>query len=102
MVKFTFLPVSDSRLAPEHRAQFLTIGQFIKWELTDSSGTYSGLMIVGEQKTPRGFQTMANMTIDLGRREISPAKVQELTHVVNTEFIQRAVVSLDAGRSKVQ
>ncbi len=102
MVKFTFLPVSDSRLAPEHRAQFLTIGQFIKWELTDSSGTYSGLMIVREQKTPRGFQTMANMTIDLGRREISPAKVQELTHVVNTEFIQRAVVSLDAGRSKVQ
>jgi len=102
MVKFTFLPLSDSRLAPEHRAQFLTIGQFIKWELTDPSGTYSGLMIVGEQATPQGFQTMANMTIDLGEKEIPAAKVQELSRVVNTEFIQRAVISLDAGRSKVQ
>ena len=102
MVKFTSLPVSDSRPAPEHRAQFVTIGQFIKWDLTDSSGTYSGLMIVGEQKTSQGLQTMANMTIDLGGKEISPAKVQELSRVVNTEFIQRAVISLDVGSSKVQ
>jgi hypothetical protein len=74
MVKFTFLPLSDSRLAPEHRAQFLTIGQFIKWELTDPSGTYSGLMIVGEQATPQGFQSMANMTIDLGEKRNSSSQ----------------------------
>lgn len=102
MVKFTFLPLSDSRLAPEHRAQFLTIGQFIKWELTDPSGTYSGLMIVGEQATPQGFQTMANMTIDLGEKEIPAAKVQELSRVVNTEFRQRAVIAHAAGPSTKQ
>jgi hypothetical protein len=80
----------------------LTIGQFIKWELTDGSGAYSGLMIVGEKQAPQGFQTFANMTIDVGEKEIPAAKVQELFRVVNAEFMQRAVISLDAGSSKVQ
>ena len=59
-------------------------------------------MIVGEKATPQGFQTTANMTIDLGEKAIPAAKVQELSRVVNTEFTQRAVISLDAGPSKVQ
>jgi hypothetical protein len=65
MVTFTFLPIADveHRVAAAHRAQFLTIGQLVKWELTDASGAYSGLMIIGEQPIPGGFQTMANMTI---------------------------------------
>lgn len=70
---------SDERLAAAHRAEFLTIGQLIKWEPTDASGAYSGLMIVGEKATPQGFQSVSNMTIDIGAKEISPAKVQELS-----------------------
>ena len=69
MVKFTFLPLSDERLAPAHRAEFLATGQLIKWELTDASGAYSGRMIVGEKATPQGFQSVANMTIDIGAKE---------------------------------
>lgn len=45
---------------------------------------------------------MANMTIDLGEKEISAAKVQELSRVVNAEFIQRSVISIEAGSPKVQ
>jgi hypothetical protein len=54
MVKFSFLPLDDSRLTPAHKAQFIIVGQFIKWELTDVSGSYSGLVIVGREAcTPR-------------------------------------------------
>ncbi len=45
---------------------------------------------------------MAKMTIDLGDKDIPAAKVQELSHVVNSEFIQRAVISIDAGSPTVQ
>jgi hypothetical protein len=78
------------------------LGNLIKWELTDPSGTYSGLMIVGEQATAHGFQTIANMTVDLGKKAIPADKIQELARIVNTEFSQRAVISLNEGSSKVQ
>ncbi len=45
---------------------------------------------------------MANMTIDLGEKEIPAAKVQELSRVVNTEFRQRAVIAHAAGPSTKQ
>lgn len=102
MVTFTSLRVSDDLLAPEHRAQFLTVGQIFKWNLSDASGAYSGLMVVGEQATPQGFQTMANMTIDLGMQNLSPAKLQELALMVNAEFRKRSIVSYDAGSSMQQ
>lgn len=103
-MNFTFLPVADveHRLPPAHRALFLSVGQLVKWELTDASGTYSGLMIVGEQPTPEGFQTMANMTIDIGATPLLPAKIQELSRIVNAEFTSRAIMSYDAGSSKKQ
>jgi hypothetical protein len=58
-------------------------------------------MVVGEQKTPQGFQSLANMIIDLGEKEISHAKVQELSRVANTELLRRATTFLDAGSSNV-
>lgn len=97
MVTFTLLPMSDvARLvAPAHHAQFLRIGQLFRWVLTETGGTYSGLMIVGEQGTPSGFQTMASMTID--GVALPPAKVQQLASIVNGEFIGRGIVSLNAA-----
>jgi hypothetical protein len=104
MVNFTVLPIGevDVRVAAAHRAQFLSIGQLIKWELTDASGAYSGLMIVGEKAIPDGFQTMANMTIDVGAKPLLPEKLQELSRVVNAEFAGRTIMSYDAGSSKKQ
>ncbi len=103
MVTFTFLPIADveHRVAAAHRAQFLTIGQLVKWELTDASEAYSGLMIIGEQPIPGGFQTMANMTIDTGAAPIPPTTIQELSRIVNAEFA-RTIMSYDAGSSKKQ
>lgn len=104
MVNFTFLPMSEltARVPPEHQRQFLSIGQLIRWELSDSSGTYTGLMIVGEQATPAGFQTMANMTIDVGAAPLPPDKIQYLSSVVNGEFLGRSVMSYQPGSSRKQ
>ena len=88
---FTFLRPSDSRLPPEHRAQFLTIRRLVKWKITDASGTYSGHLIEGEQiigtqPTPPGLLPAGNMTIDPAEREVSAAKIQELSLMMLTEF----------------
>jgi hypothetical protein len=95
MVKFTFLPVSDSRLSAAQKAQFLNVGQLIQWEVNDTSGTYTGLLVIGEKGIPQGFQTFADVTIDIGdRKELPMAKVQELSQIVQTEFKQRAIINL--------
>lgn len=94
MVNFTFLPMDETKIAAAHKAQFIKVGQLIKWELADPSGSYSGLVIVGEKPIPNGFQTMADVTIDVGDKGIPMAKVQELSRIVQTEFVQRGVISL--------
>jgi len=90
-MRFTWLQPSDSRLAPEHRAQYLTINQLIKWDVIDPSGAYSGMLIFGEQivgvhPTPKGFLPDKNMTIDLIEKEVPAAKVRELSFEVNRTF----------------
>jgi hypothetical protein len=94
VVKFTFLPMDESKITPAQRAQFINLGQLIKWELGDSTGSYSGLIIIGEKAIPQGFQSMADITIDLDDREITSAKIQELSRIVQTEFVQRGVINL--------
>ena len=91
MPKFTVLRPTEVRLAPEHRAQYSTIREVVKWEITDETGDYSGLLIAGEQiigihPPPEGFVRSANMTIDLGGRELSAAKIQELCRIVRNAF----------------
>jgi hypothetical protein len=92
MPKFTFLRPAEVRLAPEHRAQYSTVREVVKWEITDETGDYSGLLIVaGEQiigihPPPEGFVPSANMTIDFGGRELSPAKIHELCRTVRNAF----------------
>ena len=80
MPRFTFLRPTEVRLAPEHRAQYSAIREVVKWEITDESGDYSGLLIAGEQiigihPPPPGFVPSANVTIDLAGRALSPAKI---------------------------
>src|ERR1700722_10612235 len=91
MPKFTFLRPAEVRLAPEHRAQYLAIRQVVRWEITDETGDYSGLLIAGEQiigihPPPQGFLPSANMTIDLDGRELSPTKIQDLCRIVRNAF----------------
>jgi hypothetical protein len=59
MVDFTFVPLSDPTLTPELKARFLKVDQLVNWKSTDSSGAYSGLVIVGEKTRPQGFQSTA-------------------------------------------
>jgi hypothetical protein len=96
MVNFTFIPLTDPRLTPQLKSQFLNIGQLVNWELTDASGTYKGLIVVGEKPHPQGFQSIADITIDLPAdgKGIPVTKVKELSQIVQTEFVQRAVINL--------
>jgi hypothetical protein len=48
-VKFGFIPRTDPRLTPEMKAKFLQVGQLASWEFRDSSGTYTGLIVIGEK-----------------------------------------------------
>jgi hypothetical protein len=92
MVTFTFVPLTDPRLTPQIKAQFLNVGQLINWKLTDASGTYTGLIVVGEKPHPQGFQSMAEVMIDIPEKGIPMEKVRELGQTVQTEFVQRGVV----------
>jgi hypothetical protein len=47
-------------------------------------------------------QNVRPFCIDLGGKEIPAARVQELSRVVNAEFLQRSVISPNEGTSKVQ
>src|SRR5580658_9964890 len=91
MPRFTFLRPTEVRLAPEHRAQYSTIREVVKWEIADEKGDYSGLLIAGEQiagihPPPQGFVPSANMTIDLDGGELSRAKIYELCRTVRNAF----------------
>jgi hypothetical protein len=71
---FIFLRTTEVRLAPEHRAQYLTIREVVKWEITDETGDYSGFLIAGEQiigihPPPQGFVPSANLTFAWQRQE---------------------------------
>lgn len=94
MVNFAFVPLSDPRLTPEMKASFLNVGQLVKWDYTDASGTYTGLIILGEKKIPAGFQSFADITFDIPAKEIPMAKIQEVSQIVTKEFRERTVVGL--------
>jgi hypothetical protein len=107
MPRFTFLRPSAVRLAPEHRAQYLTVRQVVRWEVTDDTGEYSGLLILGEQiigihAPPPGFLPDASMTIDPGETEISSTKIDELCRMVRSGFFDPDVgVRVTFGNSTV-
>jgi hypothetical protein len=93
MVEFKFVSLPDPRVTPELKGRFLNVGQLVEWKLTDSSGTYTGLVVIGEKKIPQGFQSMADFTLDIpASGEIPIAKAQELSALVLNEFAKRAVV----------
>jgi hypothetical protein len=92
MVKFTFIPFTDGRLTPDLKAKFLRVGQLVNWEYSDASGTYTGLVVIGEKQIPGGFQSFADVTIDLGSREIPIEKIREVSAIVNGEFQKQAVI----------
>jgi hypothetical protein len=94
MVKFSFIPVTDPRLAPEMKAKFLQVGQLVSWEYTDTSGTYTGLIVIGEKSIPQGFQSMADITMDIPAKEVPMAKVQEVSQIVQQEFVSRTIVGI--------
>ena|ERR1700676_2135757 len=104
MMRFAFLRPSDVRLAPEHWAQYLTIRQVVKWEVKEHTGEYSGLVILGEQIVgTQGTPPTANMTIDLGEKEISAGKIDELCQVVRSAFFHPHIgVRVRFGSSTVQ
>lgn len=94
MVNFTFVRLPDPRITPEIRARFLNVAQLIEWQLTDSSGTYAGLVIHGEKAIPQGFQSMAEFIVDIPPAGIPDAKLQEISQIVQSDFVKRAVVLL--------
>jgi hypothetical protein len=92
MVNFKFVPLPDPRVTPEIKARFLTFGQLIEWELTDSSGMYTGLIFIGEKKIPAGFQTMMDIVMNRGVGKLSTAKGREIIQTVIGEVQQRGVM----------
>jgi hypothetical protein len=91
MLRFTFLQPNEVPLAPEHRALYSTIRDVVKWEITDETGDYSGLLIAGEQivgihPPSKGFVPSANMTTKFDGRGLSPAKIHELCRPVRSAF----------------
>jgi hypothetical protein len=93
MVNFAFVALTDPRLTPQLRGQFLRVGQLVEWTLTDSSGCYSGLVVIGEKPHPQGFQSGAEITIDIPAGPGIPiAKVQEISRAVQAAFVERAVI----------
>jgi hypothetical protein len=79
MVNFKLVPLPDLRITPEIRARFLNVAQLIEWQLTDSSGTYTGLVVHGVDIPPAG---------------IPDTKIQEISQIVQSEFVKRAVILL--------
>jgi hypothetical protein len=93
MVEFKFVPLLDPRVTPELKARFLNLGQLVEWKLIDASGTYTGLVVIGEKQIPQGFQSMADFTLDITPNvQIPAAKAQELSRLVLNEFAKRAVI----------
>jgi len=96
MVKFTFLPLTDSRLRPAMTGSFLKVGQLISWELTRGNRTFTGLLIVGEKAIPQGIQTMADCTLDPPEAPQIPLETaREIVQTVLSEFQQRGIVALN-------
>jgi hypothetical protein len=91
MVNFMFIPLTDPKLTPELKARFLDVNQLIKWELTDSYGVYTGLIVVGEKPHPQGFRSVTEITFDIPEEETSAAKMQQISRLVHAEFVQRGV-----------
>jgi hypothetical protein len=94
MVNFTFVLLPDPRITPEIKARFLNVAQLIEWDFTDSSGTYTGFFVNGEKTIPQGFQSMAEFIIDMPPAGIPNAKLQEVSQIVQSEFVKKAVVLL--------
>ena len=92
MVDFTFLSLDDPRLTSGIKATFLNVGQLVGWKLTDPSGAYTGLVVVGEKPVPQGFQAMAEFIVDSPANAIPMTKIQEISCTVQTEFVKRAMV----------
>ena len=93
MLKFNSIPLSDPRLAPSTKTKFLNVSQLFWWELADSSGTHTGLVVVGEKRHQQGFQLVADVTVDIPPGDGIPMeKVRELCQTVEAELIRRAVI----------
>jgi hypothetical protein len=94
MVNFKLVPLPDLRITPEIRARFLNVAQLKEWQLTESSGTYTGLVVHGEKAIPQGFQSMAEISVDIPPAGIPDTKIQEISQIVQSEFVKRAVILL--------
>jgi hypothetical protein len=97
MVNFVFIPLTDPKLTPELKARFLNVNQLIKWELSDSYGVYTGLIVVGEKPYPQGFQSTTEITFDIPEEETSAAKMQQISRLVHAEFVQRGVAGIKSS-----
>ena len=97
MVNFVFIPLTDPKLTPELKARFLNVNQLIKWEVTDSYGVYTGLIVVGEKPHPQGFQSTTEITFDFPEEETSAAKMQQISRLVHAEFVQRGVAGIKSS-----
>jgi hypothetical protein len=89
MVQFKFIPMDESKVKPELKEQLLTIGRLVRWDYTDDQGTYTGLVVIGEKAIPRGFQTVAKVSLDAATKALPTRKVQELSRLVGNEFLAR-------------
>jgi hypothetical protein len=49
---------------------------------------------VGEKPHPQGFQSTTEITFDIPEEETSAAKIQQITRLVQAEYVQRGVVGI--------
>jgi len=97
-VKFTLIPMDESRIPPELKRQFLTIGRLVQWEYVDRSVSYAGLVVIGEQPIHRGFQTIARPCIETATTMPLPlSKLHDVTSVVMNEFMLQRIPRLFAA-----
>jgi hypothetical protein len=97
MVEFTSAPLSDPRITPQIKAQFIKVAQLFNWKLTDASGTYKGLIVVGDIAVNNGLSTMISTFIDVSPGPGIPiAKFNEITQIVNAELRQSSIVVMRA------
>jgi hypothetical protein len=93
MVHFKFIPMDESKVKPELKKQLLTVGRLVRWDYTDDQGTYTGLIVIGERAISRGFETVANVSLDAATEDLPTRKVQELSRLVGNEFLARKLFS---------
>lgn len=94
-----------SKLSSQLRKQFVDVGYFLKWDLTDATGIYTGLVVVGKKLSPRGSLSSVDVILDSAKESLSSQRLQELSDIVLRELrfaLQRRFKSRGTPRRRLR